>query len=219
MLAKVLVKVANKLSADEKYVSDKYLRVLPWLRDKGDETHSLNHPLEERSVVFDLGGYVGDWSLEIFKRYNCEIHVFEPVHEYSLRIRKAIPSQKVRVNNYGLAQKSFETTINVSEEASSVFKSGGGTEKIKLVDFMEYVRENNIKEIDLIKINIEGGEYDLLEYLIATGYVANVRNIQVQFHDFFPDAAQRMKRIQEGLGKTHSLTFQYPFIWENWRRK
>jgi hypothetical protein len=46
-----------------------------------------------------------------------------------------------------------------------------------------------------------------------------VSNVQVQFHDFVPDAERRMRRIQEKLGKTHSLTYQYLFVWENWALK
>jgi len=70
-----------------------------------------------------------------------------------------------------------------------------------------------------MKINIEGSEYDLLEHLLETNYVKIIKNIQVQFHDFVPNAEKRMKRIQEKLQKTHYLTYQYPFVWENWRIK
>ena len=72
--------------------------------------------------------------------------------------------------------------------------------------------------IDLMKINIEGAEYDLLEHLIENKFVENIKDIQVQFHDFVPNAEARMKNIQAGLSKTHYLTYQYPFVWENWRK-
>jgi hypothetical protein len=49
--------------------------------------------------------------------------------------------------------------------------------------------------------------------------VRQIENIQVQFHDFVPDAEGRMQRIQEKLAQTHELTYQYLFVWENWRRR
>lgn len=52
---------------------------------------------------------------------------------------------------------------------------------------MEYINERQINKIDLFKINIEGAEYDLLECIILNGYILKIKNIQVQFHDFFPD--------------------------------
>src|SRR5262249_51252950 len=77
----------------------------------------------------------------------------------------------------------------------------------------------NIGEVSLMKINIEGGEYDLLENLIATGLISRIRDIQVQFHMDIPDAERRMHAIQSRLAGTHRLTFQYPFVWENWQRR
>lgn len=67
-----------------------------------------------------------------------------------------------------------------------------------------------------MKINIEGGEYDLLEHLIVSGFVRNIDNIQVQFHDFVDDAEHRMAVIHKNLAKTHRLSYQYPLVWENW---
>jgi hypothetical protein len=63
--------------------------------------------------------------------------------------------------------------------------------------------------VDLMKINIEGGEYELLEHLIARGLTKRIRNIQVQFHeDVMAGAAGRMERIQSRLAETHHLTYQ-----------
>ena len=70
-----------------------------------------------------------------------------------------------------------------------------------------------------MKINIEGGEYDLLEDFIQSGEIKKIINIQVQFHYFITGAKTRMRKIQKSLRKTHVLTYQYPFIWENWRIK
>ena len=39
-------------------------------------------------------------------------------------------------------------------------------------------------KIDLLKINIEGGEYEVLENLIENDLIKNIDNIQIQFHDF-----------------------------------
>ena len=69
----------------------------------------------------------------------------------------------------------------------------------------------------MIKINIEGSEYDLLEHLIETYFIANIGNIQVQFHNFIDNAKERMRNIQTNLAKTHKLTYQYEFVWENWK--
>jgi FkbM family methyltransferase len=217
-LIKALIKTANLLSDREKFVSSKNLRIIPWLRDKGDSTHSINHDLSDSSVVFDLGGYLGDWSKEIFKKYHCQIHIFEPVNKFYQEIKLNLQSDKIKINHFGLAEKTYRINIFLDNEASSLYKrQSDQVESIQLYDFMDYIKEQKISKIDLLKINIEGAEYDLLDYLLKTGYILNIDNIQVQFHDFFPSSETRMMKIQSELTKTHRLTFQYPFIWENWQ--
>ena len=73
--------------------------------------------------------------------------------------------------------------------------------------------------MNLMKINIEGGEYDLLEDLIASDYIEKIENVQVQFHTFVEHSAERMLRIHKALSNTHYRTYQYEFVWENWTQK
>ena len=116
-------------------------------------------------------------------------------------------------------RKKEELAFSVAENASSVFNAGEKTEFIQIESISQFIRENEINNIDLIKINIEGGEFELLEYLLAAGLITLFDNIQVQFHDFVPDAEKRMKAIQQKLALTHYPTYQYEFVWENWKRK
>ena len=75
-----------------------------------------------------------------------------------------------------------------------------------------------IDHVDLAKMNIEGGEYDLLPALIDSGLMTRIDRLQVQFHLFEPSLAQAREAICEGLAKTHSRAWCYPFVWEEWRR-
>jgi hypothetical protein len=83
----------------------------------------------------------------------------------------------------------------------------------------EFFHRHSIESVDLVKINIEGGEYDLLDHLIAEGLIERIRDVQVQFHDFVPGAEARRAAIRHGLEATHVVTYDEPFVWENWRRK
>jgi hypothetical protein len=37
-----------------------------WYKVKGDDTFRLNYPLNKDSIVIDLGGALGDWSMPIY---------------------------------------------------------------------------------------------------------------------------------------------------------
>lgn len=191
-----------------------------WLADSGDSTHRLNYELNENSVVFDMGGYKGDWTKKIFEKYKSNIFVFEPVDEFYNIICKNIKgNEKIQPFKYGLGSKDEEMEISLTLDSSSTFNKEGSLEKINIKTFKDFIESNNISNIDLIKINIEGGEYDLLEHIISENLQTKIKNIQVQFHRFIPECTERRNKIREELSKTHELTYDYDFIWENWKLK
>ncbi len=193
-------------------------RVIPWFAAQGDKTLRLDYDLDENAMVFDLGGYEGQWSSDIFNRYGCWVHVFEPVEEFAKNIAwRFAKNRKVIVHAFGLADESRMSKIGLDKNSSSIFRPGTTSVSAQLVRAADFMRAYNIPTIDLMKINIEGGEYDLLEHLIESEYIRHIKNIQVQFHDFVPNAQERMWSIQEALARTHYLTYQYLFVWENWR--
>lgn len=223
--ATVLYKASNKIEPHKIVVSDlpetlKALRFRPWFNDDGDKTHRLQYDLKEDSVVFDLGGYEGEWAGQIFCLYNCDVYVFEPYEEYFKNIQhKFLHNSRVTIFSYGLSKTNTSAKLALADNSSSIFIESANSVDVKLVCAQEFFTDHAIVKIDLMKINIEGGEYDLLEHLIETGDVKIISNIQVQFHDFVPDAESRMKSIQADLRKTHELTYQYEFVWENWKLK
>lgn len=195
-------------------------RVKPWFRDKGDKTHRLNYPLNDKSLVMDLGGYKGDWSSAILARYGSSILIFEPhLKFYSKIVSRFKNDQRVSAYPFGLAARTETVSFSVADNASSIFDKSDHKEKVQLVSIREFLDQHKIDNVDLIKINIEGGEYELLETILENNLANIFKDIQVQFHDFFSDADKRMSEIQAKLAETHELTYKYEFVWENWRRK
>jgi len=220
LLRGVLEGVASLLSSAARkiYKSPMAERVKPWFESNGDKTLRLEYDLSQESTVFDVGGYEGQWTSDIFSKYCCFIHIFEPVPRFAEYISKRFSrNPKISVHRFGLADRTYETHMGLSCDGSSVYIQDKDSVKVNFVETLAFLRDNKIEKVDLMKINIEGGEFDLLEHLIDSGYVMNIVNIQVQFHDFVPNAELRMKKIQDNLSKTHHLTYQYRFVWENWR--
>jgi FkbM family methyltransferase len=137
-----------------------------WFKDNGDESHRINYNLTKDSLVFDLGGYIGDWSQKINDKYNCHIYIFEPVLKYfTILENKFEKNDKIKNYCFGLSNNTVETEIINDGASSSMYLKNGVKEKIKLVNFKDFLEKENIINIDLIKINIEGGEYDLLDFI------------------------------------------------------
>ena len=191
-----------------------------WFKEKGDDHLRLNYPLHGESVVFDIGGYLGNWSQKIVEKYNPYIFIFEPVPKYYTEIiNKFKTNSKARCYNFGLSNKNEDIQIAINEDRSSVFTKGKDLVNIYLKDIYEFLIDQGVDRIDLIKINIEGGEYPLLDRMIEKNIIEKCRNIQIQFHTFYPNAKQRREIIRNALQKTHYTTYDYPFVWENWGKK
>ena len=214
----MILKIIKKLRYNF-FPSEHERIVKKWYVDGGDYEFRFTYNLTRDSLVLDLGGYQGQWASDVFSRYCCKIIIFEPVSEYARQISKRFANnEKIQVHQCGLGGTSREDVINICRDGSSMFGNANTKEPIQILDFACWIREQNITSIDLMKINIEGGEYELLDRLIETDLITIVKNVQVQFHNVSRDSTVHMALIQERLYKTHSLTYQYKFVWENWAR-
>jgi len=194
-----------------------YLR---WVKDDGDNTLRLNYPLTPKSVVFDIGGFFGEWAEKIAALYDPNIYVFEPIESNVRHIEtKLSHNKKVHVHAYGLSDRDERTKMALLGDATSAFIAADEDIEVELRDIQGVLIELNPLKIDLMKINIEGGEYLLLQKMIDTGAIKNVLNLQVQFHDFVPEAKEKRQKIRVQLMQTHDVTYEYEFVWENWKRR
>ena len=152
------------------YRSPMEKRCEPWFAGPDNEMRRTDFPLIAQSLVFDLGGYEREWTSDVFARYGCPVYVFEPVPAFAAAIRKRfLGNPAIRVFDFGLAGSNGEARIGMSADASSLYNEDApATVDIRLVDAMQFLEEHNIQRIDLMKINIEGGEYNLLERLVHT---------------------------------------------------
>lgn len=193
--------------------------VAQFYADGGDARFRFDYELSPDSLVLDLGGYEGQWASDLYARQRCRIEVFEPVAKFAAAISERFRRNRdIRVHALALGGSTRTETLSVHGASSSAYKSKSATEEVRFVDVAQWFEEQRVHDVRLMKINIEGGEYELLERMLERGLAARVADLQIQFHNFSPDAADRMAAIQRGLAATHRPTYQYRFVWENWRR-
>ena len=205
------------------FVSDMEKSLIRFYSSHSDRKR-INIKLSKGDLVLDIGGFKGDYTADLLKN-NPDIisYIFEPVKEYADNINKRFENNKnVTVYSFGLSDLDQEININVKGESSSFIRdiSPDVKETSKIKDIHEFLIENNIKEIGLMKINIEGSEYPLLERLIETKDILRVKRLLVQFHYVDTNTYQRMANIWKELEKSHNLIWQFrPYIWEYWEIK
>jgi FkbM family methyltransferase len=191
-----------------------------WRADQGDTKLRLEYPLFPDSLVMDLGGFEGQWAADIYSRYGCQVVIFEPVASFADEIQNRFQTNSsIEVCQYGLGHGCRKEEIHLSADGSSIFANGGQTEMIAIHDAVEWFESRGNPKVALAKINIEGGEYELLERLAQGGIIPYIENLQIQFHPIASDSRDRMSAIQAILSLTHDLKWQYDFVWESWSIK
>jgi len=90
---------------------------------------------------------------------------------------------------------------------------------IRIDDIAQCWERLCLERVDLMKINIEGAEYALLERMIETGLTERVGSFMIQFHEWHPGAYRRRRKVRQALAETHSSVWNYDFVWEKWDRR
>ena len=190
-----------------------------WNLQKGDSKFHKRYDLNSNSIFFDVGGFDGEFTDKILLEFDCNSYIFEPHPFYYQKLIDKYKSKKnVRIFNYGLGGSTESLYLTDSGAGSEVTKEKTDI-KISIKDITEVIKDFDIARIDLLKLNIEGSEYDLLEKLIKSGLISTIDKLQIQFHENINDADLRRDRIRSDLNTTHKEIWSYYMVWERWDKK
>lgn len=177
-------------------------------QSQGLEHLRYEYDLSPDDVVIDIGAYQGEWAEQIFCRYGCKLIVVEP-------------------GPWIVGFEHGEVINKAADNCDGILRFGGAyyytsafedpTHEYECFDVNSLLRR--FDEIALVKMNIEGGEYALLNHIIDAKLHQRIGNLQVQFHLIEDEPTEEMyDAIASKLKKTHHLSFYYPHCWENWQR-
>lgn len=189
---------------------------------KGDSTYCVTWPLKAKSVVVEVGSYRGVWLSWMLPRYNCHYWCIEP-SPYSFKALEKVAAghPKVHLCNFALWSEDEKGTLcDIERDGANLFGGQGPTAEVELVDAVRFFRENKIRKVDLLSVNIEGAEFILLPYLIRKGLIKRVKNLMIQWHAEAREwkAELQVWKIRETLVPTHKMAWNLG-AWECWTRK
>jgi len=147
--------------------------------------------LNANSIVYS-GGVGKDISFEheLVQQFGCKVFLFDPSPTGCETM--ALPAHQLpqfKFDPVGVAGscKTLKLAPPVYPEEGSWFKSEGEgkTIEVRCLDLTTLMKQNGHDHIDLLKIDIEGAEYEVLEDLLAKRLP--VRQVLVEFHhDILP---------------------------------
>jgi FkbM family methyltransferase len=140
-------------------------------------------------VVVDVGANVGMW-IEYARSvaYCNKIYAVEPNVQALKILNDSFTKDEITIVDKALCASDGELEFFVDQEnstISSIAKYGAlkNSYKVKSISFKSFLKEYNINTIDLMKVDIETGEYDLFESLDQSDF-NKINSMLVEYHLF-----------------------------------
>ncbi len=147
----------------------------------------------QAKVVFDVGANFGIYSLAaLASRPDAIVHAFEPTPEIAQRLRETASLNgldNLTVHQFAVSNYCGEAVLHrlrgelgTNEgmnyvSADNTAEEGAPGESVQTVSIDEFCRQNSVRQIDLLKLDVQGHEFPVLqgaESLIRLGQIQTV---------------------------------------------
>jgi FkbM family methyltransferase len=172
--------------------------------------------IQKGDVIIDAGAFNGDTAVLFCDKSDneCFIHSFELLDEnielfhYNVKLNGV--EKYVKLNKIALSNKSNET-VKIkrvpTEGGTSIFGDENAEESIQTLTLDDYITQNSISKVDLIKMDIEGAEIYALEGAKNTIKHFRPRLALCLYHKW--DDVLTIPKFLDSLG----VKYKYYFKW------
>ena len=162
-------------------------------QDSGEEwvlKYIAKQTANQAMVVFDVVANVGSYARLVSKILpQAKIFSFEPAQETFLALQNSIKELKnVEGFNFGFGKSLGKVVLYSNSSASglsSVYNREGlnlnNQEEIEIQTLDNFCEQHNISQIDFLKLDVEGNEYQVLEGAKNLLKGNNIKFIQFEF--------------------------------------
>jgi FkbM family methyltransferase len=161
-------------------------------------------------VVIDLGACRGEFINEINEIYKIKKAILieaSPTNHATLIQKPNYVIYNNLISNTDDVEVSFYEDNNSPYNGSYMFNYFNGVEhKIKTKTLKSLMVENKIDYIDILKVDIEGAEYDVMPSISDEIY-SKIGQITIEFHDFIDNSLK--EKTQNIIDKLHNLGFKH----------
>ena len=179
---------------------DKFVAWEVW---KHNQYGDLN--FKENGVVIDIGGHIGTFTLfAANKLTKGRVITFEPFPDNYKMIRKNLTLNKIDnviLNQEAVGDKIGKRILHLDTEnngANSFYESDSNKIiNVPTTTLEKIFKRYKLKEVELIKIDAEGAEYDIL-LSCRDSLLKKVKKIVLEYHDYLNtslDHRQISKRL------------------------
>lgn len=176
-------------------------------------THGLH--LHDQPVVIDIGGYIGDFALYAAKCLNAsKVVVCEPSPRNWALLEKNVANNHfhdriIMVNKAVTDGKEIMLNVDAPDRGqarvSAYHPTNDQRRTVPVVTLSSLVEQHGLEIIDLLKIDCEGGEYDIL-LSTPSELFRRIRNIVFEYHEIAGFESKLKAAKQRLCDEGYSLT-------------
>lgn len=195
---------------------------------RNGEYKLLNKIIKDGMTIFDVGANIGEYAEYISKlKNNLEFHCFEPSKNTFIRLQERIALDKGKnkffLNNYGLSNTVEDLELYIYNEtggSNSIYfneqfsdnRDFVKKEKIHLRKLDDYIEENKIKQIDFLKIDVEGHEYNVINGCLVSLKNRIIKIIQFEYNNYWLKSDSNLFEMLKLL-ESHNYKFYRLIPW------
>lgn len=171
--------------------------------------------INNRSKIYSFGiGEDISFDIDLINDYKCEVFGFDPTPKSALWVSSNNPNKLFNFYQYGIGSASgnlkFYLPKNENHISGSFINHKNVSENesvlVNLKTLNDIITELNHSRIDILKMDIEGAEYEVLDNILESGI--DISQILIEFHDrFFNDGREKTINAIAKLQKHGYLIF------------
>ena len=171
-------------------------------------------------LVLDVGSYLGEFTQKMLKKNpNMTFWLYEPIPKYfSACANRYKDRENIIVHQKAVSADGRDITMQInslrSRQQNKIALDSTVVESKSIQEIFD-----SVLNIELMKINIEGMEYECLEQLMLSGSLIKVRHLLIQFHNFESDSQERRNALRNKIEQDFYNIYTFEWIWELWIRK
>lgn len=152
-------------------ISD-YMEWVIFFGIKTEPRDALYNLISNSKVIFDVGANIGETTLNIAKlcNKNCFVYSFEPDKFCFEKLKTNVglnSFKNVKLNPFGLGEKESDYFLTSPTKdnrgGNRIVHNSIENPNIHVKRIDDYIKQNNIDKVDLIKIDVEGFELKVLK--------------------------------------------------------
>ena len=203
----VLKKIIRQLKSENLNLSINRSRNKVWIGGDYGGFYVLDENIDSNSVVFSFGiGTDISFDKGMIEKYNCTVFGFDPTPKSINWINQNDIPEKFNFYPYGIDTetgiKHFFLPRNKDYVSGSVINHANVDEldriEVTMKSIDDIIRETKINAPNIIKMDIEGSEYDVIPTLLALEKPPD--QVLIEFHHRY---------VKNGMKKTMEILHQF----------